>query len=113
MQGLRLIGDGTGLPEASSSGEHHCPIGRRPGAIRLKALEAFKPAISLERPVLQNLQEAQAPERLSVIGVSSKNSCGLLLNSLLIQPVPIELVLNTDSRKDRIQPSRALGQASG
>ena len=26
--------------------------------------------------------------------------------------MPIELVLNTDSRKDRIQPSRALGQTS-
>ena len=95
MQGLRLISDGTGLPEASSSGEHHRPISHRPGAIWLQTLQAFKPAISLERPVLQNLQEAQAPERLTVIGVSRKRSFGLLFHLLLIQAVPIELVLNT------------------
>ena len=97
MQGLRLICDGTGLPEASSSGEHHRPIGRRPGAVRFKALEAFKPAISLQGPVLKNFQEAQAPQRLPIIGISRKSGSGLLLHPLLIEPVPVELVLNTNS----------------
>ena len=79
----------------------------------LDLLQAGKPVVGLEWPVLQHGQQSEAPERITIAGVALELSVGPLLHLSLVTEARIQYVSEADRSKHRLQSSGPLLQPAG